>query len=205
MKLYGKIVLLITLVVLSTGICSSLLVSRITYEAMGRELEEKAVVVAQSLAEHVTHNVINDEVIPASEALREMVRRTKDVDYIFIVGFEREVFAYSFENGFPKALVEVIQEVPRANALHLRRYLVSDGSVLDVGYPLIDGMMAHLHIGMNESDAHNQVAALRNWILFFTLIVGLLGIGLGAVLSRRITRPLGCLADSMRSFGKGTI
>ena len=64
-------------------------------------------------------------------------------------------------------------------------------------------MSAHVHIGMNESQLHNQTEALRKRILILSLSVTLLGILLGTFMIRRITNPLSRLADSMHAFGKG--
>ncbi|MCP4042847.1 MAG: PAS domain S-box protein, partial [Gammaproteobacteria bacterium] len=76
------------------------------------------------------------------------------------------------------------------------------GSVLEIVYPLIEGMKAHVHIGMDEEGTHTRIAALRNGIIGLTLLLVVVVIAIAVLVSRRITRPLSDLADAMGDFGK---
>ena len=73
MRLHTKIILLIVTVTLGAGLGSSLLVSRMMHDALDSELRDQAILAVESLAEHVTYHVIDDEVIEAREAARKMM------------------------------------------------------------------------------------------------------------------------------------
>jgi len=207
MRLHTEIILLVGAISLSIGVLSAVLVSAIMHEALERELEGKAVAIVQTMAEQMTPRIINRDVVSVRETLQEIVRRTEDVDFAFVVGFEHEIFAHSFDGGFPRELLrsQARHDIVRASAPHLCSYSTEAGPVLMVGYPLIDGMTAHVHVGLNQTDALNQIRRLRNQILFVAICFALLGTLVGMALSRRITRPIGRLSESMRSFAEGKV
>ena len=202
MRLHIRLTLLIVVLAAVTGGTLALLVSEVMHNALEQEMEKRGVVIAQTMAEHVTHNVIDGEVVTAREALQEIIQRTEDVEFAYIVGFDGEVFAHSFEDGFPRALLPDKHDLIRGNTLHLERYSTQEGLGLLVGYPLIDGMKAHLHVGLNETYLHDQVESTRNQIVSVTLMVALVTALIGILLSRSITRPLEQLSASLRAFGE---
>ncbi len=203
MKLYAQITLLIILIALSIGWCCGLVANRIMYDALEVALHEKAKIIVQVLAEHITHNVIDNEVIPTKEVLQKIIRSNMDIDYAYVAGFDGELFSHSFESDFPRDLAGNVHKKVYADKPGVVKYSTFEGPILDVAYPLINGMSAHVHIGMNEKKMHSMSAVLRNRILILSISVALIGILLGALLSRRITFPLRQLADSMSAFGKG--
>ena len=204
MRLRTKIILLTVAVTLGLGLGSSLLVSRMMHGALQNELRDQAVLAVQGLAEHVTHNVIDGEVIDARDAVRRMVERSQSVRYAYIIDFDGRLFTHTFEGGFPKVLARMPHQhsIVSAQSPAVVRLKTNTGSVLEIGYPLIEGMRAHVHIGMDEDRTHARIAALRNRIIGLTLVLAAVGITTGIFLSGRIARPLSKLADAMRDFGE---
>jgi len=201
MRLRIKLILLIVVLTVASGGTVALLASNIMYNALEEQMEKRGVVIAQTLADHATPNVIDGEVVAAREVLLETVQRTEGTEFAYIVGFDGNVFAHSFEDGFPRDLLPQKHYLIHADNPRLERYATEEGFGLLVGYPLIDGMKAHLHIGLNASSLYNQVESTRNQIIGATFIAALLAVLFGTVLSRSITRPLEQLSESMRVFG----
>lgn len=203
MRLHTQIILLIGAVAMGIGLISSILVSRMLHSTLETELRDQAVVATQSLAEHITDNVINGEVIEAREALRNMVERSQSIQYAYIIDFDGRLFAHSFEGGFPKALAAAPRQYYAASAqspkmIHLK---TNTGFVLEIGYPLIESMRAHVRIGMNEAHTQAQIASLRNRIIGLSLLLALISITIGVFVSRRMTQPLAEMVGFMRDFG----
>jgi methyl-accepting chemotaxis protein len=207
MRIQTKFIVIITLTAVGVGLCSSWLVNSVMRSNIEIQLEEKAVCLAQAIAEHLTHNVICGQAIVVRETLVEIVGRTNDLDYAFVTGFDGELFAHTFNAGLPRALVHEPHELCSSGehglgAARVEKYSTSEGPIMDVRYPLVIGMRAHLHIGMNESRLAAQVSSLRNEILALTFVAVLLGITIAIVVNRRITRPLNLLSESMSEFGR---
>lgn len=205
MSLHTKIITLIMTITLSVGLGASLLLSHIMHNALTNELREQAVFAARGLTEHLTNNVINGEIIEAREAGLRMVANSPNIRYAYLIDFERRLFTHTFEGGFPKAFLAVEHQHAPLSAqfpkiIHLKTNI---GAVLEVCYPLIEGMAAHIHIGMDEERTHVQIATLRYHIIGWTLLLTLVGITIGIVISRRMTRPWTDMINAMHDFGEG--
>ena len=165
MRLRTNIILLIVMIVMITGLGSSLMVNRMMHNMLAGELSNQAVIASRSLAEHISHNVINGEIIEAQETVIKMVQNSRSIQYVYVIDFDGRLFTHSFEGGFPKALAgekyryhkPVSAQAPVI--LHLKTDL---GQIIDFGYPLIEGMKAHIHIGINEDFALARINDLRN-------------------------------------------
>ncbi|MBN2184656.1 MAG: PAS domain S-box protein [Candidatus Krumholzibacteriota bacterium] len=204
MRLRTNIILLIVMIVMITGLGSSLMVNRMMHNMLAGELNNQAVIAARSLAEHISHNVINGEIIEAQETVIKMVQNSRSIQYAYVIDFDGRLFTHSFEGGFPSALAGEQYRYHRPVSaqspvvLHLKTDL---GQIADFGYPLIEGMKAHIHIGINEDFALARITALRNRIIGFTLLLACIGIAAGIFMSRFITRPLSEFLGAMRDFG----
>ncbi|MCP3943736.1 MAG: PAS domain S-box protein [Desulfobacteraceae bacterium] len=202
MKIYHKVIFLIIIIAGGIGLFSSLLASRFMHDAFNSELRKKAQIITRMMADNITHSVIDNEVIPVANILQKIISNNIDVEYAYVVGFRGEVYAHSFENGFPRGLAMQRDDEVSFDKPHIAHFLTFKGPILDISYPLIQGMSAHVHLGMNETQAYKLVKGLRNRILITTLCITLFGILFGILISRRITYPLDRLADSMQTFGK---
>ncbi|MCP4287030.1 MAG: hypothetical protein GY792_21710, partial [Gammaproteobacteria bacterium] len=186
MRLRTQVILLFVVVTLSVGMGSSLLASRMMHDALESELRDQAVVAARILADHIAHNAIDGEVIETQEAIRTVVEHSQSIQYAYIIDFDGRVFTHSFEGGFPKALAaEAHQHYPIPVQAPEMVYLKTNtGSVLEIVYPFIEGMKAHVHIGMDEEGTHTRIAALRNGIIGLTLLLVVVGIAIAVPVSR---------------------
>lgn len=203
MKLEIKIVLLVTGIVLSIGIFLFALVDRPVHEYMENDLKGKGVILAHTLSELITDNVINREVYRVFEAINNVQQTTKELEYIYVIGFDGAVISHTFTTGFPKDLKEMLHDTASEGSPVFRRFRTDKGPILDVEYGLIKGMKGRIHIGMNEAQIHTQISTIRNRIAVTTLGIVALGLIVGFILSWHIVRPLDQLATSMQAFGEG--
>ncbi len=203
MRIQTKIILLISVVAMSVGILSSVLVGRPLLRDMEGDTEQKGAILVQTLSELITNNVINHEVLPVREAISDIMQSTGDLEYIYVVGFDGSIIAHTFTGGFPRDLVDGLHDELPGGEPVFKRFASEDGPVLDAGYSLISGMRGRIHIGLNLTRIHDQINVIRKRIIGTAFGVVALGVLVGFILSRRITRPLGRLADSMDAFGEG--
>ncbi|MBN2372513.1 PAS domain S-box protein [bacterium] len=203
MKLHTKIVLLAGLAIFITGISSSIMGSHITQKALEKELIKRGAVIAQAVSELVADDVIKGNKILVCDVLRDIIRRTEGIEFAYITGFDGRIFAHTFEGGFPRALMHKIHETVRHNEPGQDRYLADKTLILEVDYPLIDGMRAHIHIGMNEGYIHDQLCGMRRRIIFITLIIELLGLVLYIFIGHLIGISNKGLPGQTGVFGKG--
>jgi PAS domain S-box-containing protein len=202
-KLRTQIVLLIALLTTGLGVVSAILAVRLTTASLEGELEKQAAILTEALVEPIAYDLINGEVLPVRETLETLVGRIEELEFAYVTDFDGGLFAHTFEGGFPRALLEhhggTGMDVDRTPELF--RYSTAEGPLLVVERPIVDGMRAYIDIGFSEARTRDQIERLRLQILGATLGAVLVGVLLGAVASERMTRPLGQLAETMRTFG----
>lgn len=205
MTLRMKIGLLILLVVAGGGALHALAAGRLMRGCMEAELKDRAVILADALAEHLAEHMINWDVLYALECVRDTMNQMEDVEYIYVEDFDGRLFCHTFEGGFPKALVHAALGMPVSEGVRVERFSTERGNILEVDHPLLEGTMARFHIGVNEKYMHARISRMRDQIIGISLGVAALGLLAGIALSRPITRPLKRLSESMLDYGKGRI
>jgi len=205
MSLQVKIIILVCAITILCGVGSALLAGRILHQIMEMHLISTATSICQALGENISENVYNGEAVKARITLQEVADKIEGMEYAYIIDFDGRLFAHTFEGSFPEDLVTAEHHtLVRADEPLVTRFMASGVPVIDVAYPIVDGMTGHIHIGISETGMHSRIADLRNQILGFTLLIMLIGAGFGTILSLRITRPIRRLADAIKDFGKGS-
>ncbi len=208
MRLYLKIAVLIAIVTLGVGATSALLAGRILHTSMIRELQDKSLIICQTTADHITHNVTQGETVITHEGLLDLQQRVKGLKYAYVVGFDGKIFTHTFDSGFPKALLDnhhqhVFESSPDTGTVLFEYQTLEGKAFIDQSLPLIKGLNAHLHIGLNVNHVYENITALRTQIMAWTFVIVFVGIAFGVIVSHRITLPLYSLADFMLTYGKG--
>ncbi|MEA3297520.1 MAG: hypothetical protein U9R56_06615, partial [candidate division Zixibacteria bacterium] len=200
-SLRTRILLLAVLVAVGTGVLSSLVAGRFMEEALEKELEKQSEMISQMLADRITTHVINNDIVSVREALLEVVTGTEGVEFAYVVNFDGRIMAHTFQDGFPVDFMEA--ESGNSCRMHTGQYMAGQKPIMIVNHPLVEGLNAHIHIGMDESRAFSRIEKTQNTIMLTTLGVILLGILFGFVLSTRVVKPLAKLTVSLRAFGEG--
>ncbi len=203
MRLQTKMIILIAAIVMAMAALSFILVGRPVLRNLEDDLRKQAAILAKTLAELITNNVINREVLPTREAISNIMERSEDIEYIYVVGFDGRMFTHTFKEGFPTDLADTTRENVKDPAPRFRSFLTERGPIMDVEYNLISGMGARINIGINQSRMYGNIRDMRKRTIGATLGIMVLAILVGIILSKRITRPLDGLAHSMNAFGKG--
>jgi PAS domain S-box-containing protein len=205
MRLQTKMILLIAAIAVATVLVSAFFVGRPMLQDLDDDLRKEGAILARTVAGLITNNVINREVLPTREAINDILEKTEDVEYIYVVGFDGAVFAHTFKDGFPRDFTTMLDEVAGDDAPQFRRFQTERGPVLDVGQSLISGMRARINVGINQGHQYAIISGVRKRIIGTTFFIVLPAIVVGVILSRRITRPLDGLARSMKAFGEGNV
>jgi len=177
-------------------------------DAVGRELRNdlrgRAVTASKQLALSVAGLVIEDSPLAVRRLLEGFKESDPDVRYLYVIGLDGEVQAHTFSGGFP---VELVAANPLGEVASTgQRYLSVDGDpVMDVGYRLLTGSPAEIHVGLGETALEDAVMRLRLQIAALTLGVALLVSSGVVVMSRVFTRPLRHLAEAAEEFGRTSV
>src|SRR3990167_5762725 len=181
--------------ILMLGVPVTLVVHRGLSTALERELEERGVAVAVSLASRSQELVLTDRLLALYTLAKETVKNNKGVLYAYVTDSRGTVLVHTFPDGMPEGLLSLPPLVegapPRVTPLRTETAVV-----WSVTAPVLGGRAGAVHVGISTSEMQATVSGHIREIVAITsavLVVGtLLGIGMTTVL----TRPLAQLARS---------
>ena len=203
MKLSTRITLLVTSLVLIFGLVTTIIVSQLTESRLIKNQEDWIDTLVHSTADAVSQNTIDQKVVNTRELLLSIVGRETAIEYAYIVDFDGKIFSHTFEGGFPRHFINL----NHSGVGHIEtttNFQTSSGAVDDVSHPLIDKMLAHIHLGVNQKEIDNIVTSTSQEIITISILGALVGIALSIWFSQRITAPLSLLSNKIREFGEGS-
>lgn len=158
-----------------------------------------AEVLAGTLAEVIVRDTTAGKQGEVASLLLSISEHQERIAYGYVTDFEGRIFAHSFSDGFPKALLERI--APQAP---VERMVDFNGApVLDFRHELVGNSQATLHLGVEMQKPFENVRQIGKVLLIAQTIFGVALLFILAVLGRRLTKHLENIADAMRSFGGG--
>lgn len=191
--------LLVTAVVVVCAAVSLLVFGRLTHDALELELLETGFAIASTATELIVEDVIQGDALSTHRALFSVLEKSPHVAYFYVTGFDSGVVAHTFDGGFPRALLNP----PGTQSLDgAHRYSMAGRPILEVSRPLIEGMQARLHVGLEEALLHEVVGSRARELAGWFLVVVTGAVLLGAWAVRRTTGPLRQLATSIAVYGR---
>ena len=205
MRLYVKIILLISAVTLGIGISISIIVDGIMKNFMQNEMKNRGFFIARMVAENIADRIFTGDVIFVSEYLKNIAANTKDMEYLYIEDFNNKIFAHSFDGGFPRALLKNHGEYPISDSgeYKVTKYKAGDKFIIEFSYPVIPGTQIDIHIGMNQNVMLSRIISVRRHIAVITFVIAAIGFIIGIVVSWCMTYPLNRLGKYMEKFDMG--
>lgn len=201
MKLRTKITLLTTSVAICVGLLIILSIREVIIDAFRTELEKKGESIAGNLSERIADSIILRDYFETAKALNEVIGKEKDLEYIFVTEEKGELFAYTFNNGYPP---DVLSWNPLGDKMTNVQLLDTEkGYIRDVGIKVFNDTKAELHVGIREDSLKSTLARTRNITVPLIVFVIFLGVIASFFMSRLITEPLSRFVEFTKVLGKG--
>ncbi len=205
MRIATKLILLFLLIAMTFFVSSFLLVGKRMHSYLHAGQVEWTMTLMSSISEALARDTIDGNAVHARELLRQIVYQDATIEYIYITDFDGELFAHSFERGFPRALLEYISEYSEKNqdAITDRIFNGAQGRIHDYNQPMIDGLSARIHIGINERRIDHLIDQVNEELLWWSVLITVVGLIAIIFYSRRITVPLSVLTDQVNRYAVG--
>jgi signal transduction histidine kinase len=201
MKLRTKIILLTTTVAICVGLLVLISIRGVIVNAFRAELEKKAESIAGNLSERIADLILLKDYFQTDRALKEVLNKEKDLEYIFVTDEKGRIFAHTFKNGVPP---DILSWNPLDNKLKNVQLLETEkGYIRDIGISIFNNTRSELHVGIREEGLKHTLTKITNITLFITVLVILLGIVASIFVSRLITKPLNKFIEFTEILGKG--
>jgi len=204
MELRFKIVVAIAGLVLALGLGGTIH-ARLTLSGISQdELEKRATAVASSIATHAPEPLLTNDVYGLYRDISSVLATNSDIRYIAVLDPQGTVRASTFPGGLPRGLREA-NVLPPGQLSSVQKLDTSEGPMLDVAMPILEGKAGIVRLGISREPAESQVARLTFTLLALTGGVLLAGLAIAFLLATVFTRPLARLAEAARAVGRGEL
>jgi PAS domain S-box-containing protein len=197
--------LLVVLIAATFALTSFLLVGNRMHNYLDSGQIDWANTLMTSVSEGLARDTIDGNAVHARESLQQIVAQDTAIEYIYVTDFEGNLFAHSFEGGFPRVLLEHLEEYGQIKEHNKSEWMfdTSQGRIHDYNQPVIKGLPAHIHIGINESRVDNLIARLYRELFWWSILITIICLLVIVFYSRRITVPLSVLTTQVNKYAKG--
>jgi signal transduction histidine kinase len=159
---------------------------RNSYSSAEQSLIEGGKTFARSLTGQIVDPLLVGDRLRSHDMLEEAALADEDILYICVENARGEVVAHTFHDGYPSSLPALWAE-RRGEVL---RFRTSEGPLVDVSVPILEGQLGTLHVGLSRSSAVQAVRRLM-WPMGISLAAGLLVILIGAqFVAAKVSQPL---------------
>lgn len=188
--------------ILMLGVPVTLVVHQGLSAALERELEERGVAIALSLASRSQEPVLTDRLLTLYKLAKETVKNNKGVLYAYVTDSLGAVLVHTFEDGMPEGLLS-LPPLAEGAPYRVTPLTTETGVVWSVTAPILGGRAAAVHVGISTSEMQETVSRHIRKIVAIISAVLVLGTLLGIGLTTVLTRPLTQLAHAAEAVGRG--
>jgi len=199
-RLRTKIAILTTVIAIAVTALILIAVRMVVVDTLGKEIEKRAISIAATLSERIADDVLRGDLSKTSEALHYVLKREKDIEYIFVTDNDGKVFAHTFKD---EPLPDILSWNPVREKINVSLINTEKGDIRDVGLKVFDGGRAELHIGIREDSLRDARMRMRTLTIPVEIFVIALGIAASFLFSRKITEPLKRCVDLTEALARG--
>ncbi|MHA1598969.1 MAG: ATP-binding protein [Alphaproteobacteria bacterium] len=201
LTIYQKIVLLVSAIAIGIGVSVTFILNKVMHDELIADAHFQAQGITGTMGEAITKNVIDGNVLDATNSIQRLLARNPAIVYAFITDFSGKLFSQSFDGSIPDNLRELSEHATKKNRVDMHDATFGKSNVMHVSTPLIQGASGRLSIGFDTSEVKQRANDASLQVLFITLIVTSAGIFAGILVGRRIGKPIADLTQSMKAFG----
>lgn len=192
LPLFWKFNIAIIVIVSIFGSINIYLIWSEVYSALERESEKRGLYISESLAKEIINPLIYEDYVK----IQQLIDNVKEIDstivYIFVLSNRREVVTHTFENGFPKDVLNAnISSEKNKQSIKL---IYPQGSpeviIRDISQPILNGKIGEIRIGILEKGIAQDVQRSIFILLIMVFIFLLFGIVGAFIFAKFINNPI---------------
>ncbi len=177
------------------------LVSTFFHQSHQTSVAQHSQVLHLVLSETLAERVIQGKA-PAVKALLSDIHSTEPwIAYLYVSDFDGRLFAHTFGNDFPTALLSTLKNNP--SGIEYTRHQTSSNNIDHFSAPLIEGMTARLYLGVSDQLNRDRITELNHRVITVALVVAVLGLLVCYLVARNISVPLNRLSTLLQRYSRG--
>lgn len=183
------------MLVMLVGLSLAVVVRLDTEHSMRAELLERGTAIARETAMSATEPILVNDVYGLSRLVKRTKDANRDVRYVLVLDGDGRVLADTFPGGVPASLP--------LDTRTSRTFESNEGLVHDIRYPVLDGDVGVVRVGLAGASLDLRVWGATLRVLLVTGIVLLFALTAGFGLAGLISRPIADLASATERVGSG--
>jgi methyl-accepting chemotaxis protein len=207
--LLGKIVIFLVVALVPLAAVTWYVSARSIRASMTEEFISKGEAIASSLASSGV-DMISTRDASSVQSLVDEFARIRGVAYVMVYDPQKKLIAHTFSPAVPAGILDK-NPVPGNVTRQLRDIEFNDPArrstreVIDIGVPMAAGKLGTVRVGMDRAIINQAAAASGRQLLLVFAGVALVTVLTGALLARRITRPITRLVEAAKRVGEGDL
>jgi DNA-binding NtrC family response regulator/HAMP domain-containing protein len=203
-SLRKKLILIITAIVIISGIIISVLVTHRYKNSLFQVAIAQADNIAHSLALEAADIILINDRMALQKLLDYRKKSDPAVGYLFIVN-NSQLLAHTFEDEFPVDLIKANQAKDKFMG-HIQKIISTDGNkYIDVAWPIFEGKAGVLRLGMSEKPYMEKASSLRYHLSLIIIGILITSLFVAHIFIKRITRPLQELTRAVEKIDHGDV
>jgi len=157
----------------------------------------------KSLSESIARDTINGNKATVHELLQKIIQ-DKSIEYTYVTDMDGDLFAHSFEGGFPRFLAEHLSaHSGNSSSSDIKTvFQTKQGEIIEFDTPLVSGLTARIHVGINQNEIKALVDNVNKDLIWFITVLGLISISIAIIIGKRINLPLTTFTKNLLRFNK---
>lgn len=201
-SIHNKINSLVLSLLIILSLLQGLILWDSLHDLLGRLLDRRGIELTSQLALLSTDAILIGNTYGLYELANQTCKSNEDVRYVIITDYRDQVLAHSLTDGIPQGLLAANADKD-PSGYSIQRIRSNDGPIHEIRFPLEQGSIGYIRVGLREDLMSKEIAARMRRLLLSTLLVCLCGALISSHVTGRITTPLRSLADSVRRIRDG--
>jgi PAS domain S-box-containing protein len=165
------------------------------------EFRNEGFLLANNLASEITNNFLMNDLVEIKRSVENSKNSYNEIDYIFVTDSKGIVLVHTFENGFPKALINYT--IPE-NVSEEEILTTEQGIIHEFDAPILKNI-GYVHIGLSENRVRAQILDASRKLLFLAISAMILGGVFVYFIGKRLTEPVLRLTEGAKRINNGVL
>mgnify|MGYP001072640354 CR=1 FL=1 len=203
----------LSIIVFSVGLTITVLnLFAVRQEMMQQETRSQKIfaeTLVRTMADAVASDVINGDKVQLTRMLQvAQSYKNNPIEYLYVTDMKGDLFAHSYDTGFPEFLNKHIAKHSSSNSLEpislvAKHNIENRGLIYEYAVALIPGLSAQLYTGLNQTEIQAVVNAAGKKMLTFGMLLSLLCTWLAWLATRYVVRPIEQISSTLRGYQPG--
>ncbi|HFU74749.1 MAG TPA: diguanylate cyclase, partial [Arcobacter sp.] len=160
----------------------------------------------QNLRDTLVRDVIDRNVLRTTNLLNVIKNNNPLIEFVFITDDHNNVFAHSFEKGFPRYLYNELKVHidNHDKVLHIsNKFQTETKLIYEYRQTLLPGLEYDIYIGLNQSITNAILLNNRNELIIFSISISLFLLIMALFISKKSLNPLFILSSLLNTYKEG--